>query len=34
MIKKEEKANVIAAVWGTKWIKFLAALAFFHQDYI
>ena len=31
-IKTEEKAKVVAAVWGTELIKFLAALAFFHQD--
>ena len=31
-IKTEEKAKVVAGVWGTKFIKFLAALAIFHQD--
>ena len=28
----EEKAKVVAAVWGTKFIKFLAALALLLQD--
>ena len=27
MIKTEEKAKVVAAVWGTEFNKFLAALA-------
>ena len=31
-IKTEEKAKVIAAVWGKELIQFLAALAIFHQD--
>ena len=30
----EEKAKVVAAVWGTEFIQFLAALAIFHQDYM
>ena len=30
-INTEEKAKVVAAVWGTEFIKFLAALAIFHQ---
>ena len=29
-IKTEEKAKIIAAVWGTEWIQFLAALAILH----
>ena len=29
-INTEEKAKVVAAVWGTKFIKFLAALAVLH----
>ena len=33
-IKTEEKAKVVAAVWGTELIQFLAALAFLHQDYL
>ena len=28
----EEKANVVAAVWGTEFIKFHAALQIYHQD--
>ena len=28
----EEKAKVVAAVWGTELIQFLAALAILHQD--
>ena len=32
-VKTEEKAKVVAAVWGTEFIQFLAALAVFHQDY-
>ena len=28
----EEKAKVVAAVWGTEIMKFLAALDIFHQD--
>ena len=31
-IKTEEKAKVIAALWGTELIPFLATLAIFHQD--
>ena len=31
-IDTEEKAKVVAAVWGPKLIKFLAALAILHQD--
>ena len=31
-MKTEEKAKVVAAVWGTEMIQFLAALAIFHQD--
>ena len=31
-IKTEEKAKVVAAVWGTECILFLAVLAFIHQD--
>ena len=31
-INTKEKANVVAAVWGTELIQFLAALAIFHQD--
>ena len=31
-VKTEEKAKVIAAVWGTKLIQFLAASAIFHKD--
>ena len=31
-INTEEKANVVAAVWGTEFIQFLAAQATFHQD--
>ena len=27
-----DKAKVIAAVWGTKFIEFLAALAIFHHN--
>ena len=29
-IKTEEKAKVVAAVWGTEFIQFLAALAILH----
>ena len=29
-IKTEEKAKVIASVWGEEFIKFLAALAVLH----
>ena len=34
-IKTEEKAKVVAAVWGTELIQFLAALAiiFFEDDF-
>ena len=31
-IKTEEKAKVVAAVWGTELIQFLAALAISPQD--
>ena len=31
-IKTEENAKVVAAVWGTEFIKFLAALDIFNQD--
>ena len=31
-IKTEAKAKVVAGVWGTEWIQFLAALDIFHQD--
>ena len=31
-IKTEKKTKVVAAVWGTELIQFLAALVFFHQD--
>ena len=31
-VKTEEKAKVVAAVWGKQQIQFLAALAFFHLD--
>ena len=31
-INTEEKATVVAAVWGTELIKFLAALAILHHD--
>ena len=31
-IYAEEKANVVAVVWGTELIQFLAALAIFPQD--
>ena len=30
MIKTEEKAKVVAAVQGTSFVQFLAALAFMH----
>ena len=29
-VRTEEKAKVVAAVWGTELIKFLAALVFLH----
>ena len=32
MINTEEKANVVAAAWGTEWIQFFAAQAILHQD--
>ena len=32
MINTEEKAKVVAAVWETEVIKFLAGLAISHQD--
>ena len=28
----EEKAKVVAAVWGTEFIQFLAVLAVLHKD--
>ena len=31
-IKTEEMAKVVAAVWGTELIQFLASLAISHQD--
>ena len=31
-IYTEEKAKVVAAVWGTECIQFLATLAVLHQD--
>ena len=31
-IKKEEKAKVVATVWGTELIQFLAALDIFHKE--
>ena len=31
-IYSEEKANVVAAVWGTEFIKFLATQDFLHKD--
>ena len=31
-MKTEEKAKVVASVWGTEFIKFLAALAILYQD--
>ena len=31
-INTEEKAKVVAAVWETELIQFLAALGIFHQD--
>ena len=31
-INTGEKAKVVAAVWGTEFIQFLAALAILHQD--
>ena len=31
-IKTEEKAKIVAAVWGTEFIQFLAAKAVLHQD--
>ena len=31
-IKKEDKGKVVAAVWGTELIQFLAALAILHQQ--
>ena len=31
-MNKEEKAKVVAAVWGKKFIQFLAAIATFHLD--
>ena len=31
-MKTEEKAKVVAAVWGTEFMEFLATLAIFHQN--
>ena len=31
-IKTEEKARVVAAVWGTELIQFIAALTILHED--
>ena len=31
-IYTEEKANVVAAIWGTEFIQFLVALAIMHQN--
>ena len=31
-IKIEEKAKVVASIWGTEFIPFLAALTIFYQD--
>ena len=31
-METEEKAKVVAAVWWTEFIKFLAELAILHQD--
>ena len=31
-LQKEEKAKVVAAVWGMELIQFLAPLAILHQD--
>ena len=31
-IKTEKKATVVAAVWGTELVRFLAVLAILHQD--
>ena len=31
-ISTEEKANVVAAVWGTEFIPFFAALAILRKD--
>ena len=31
-IKTEEKAKVVASVWGSELFQLLAALAIFHQD--
>ena len=31
-IRTEEKAKVVAAVWWTEFIQFLARLAILHQD--
>ena len=33
-IYTEEKGKVVATVWGTEFIKFLAALAILHWDYV
>ena len=31
-IKTEEKAKIVAVVWGTELIQFIVGLAFLHQD--
>ena len=31
-VKTEEKAKIVAAIWGTEFIQFLAAVAVLHQD--
>ena len=31
-MKTEEKAKIVAAIWGTEFIQFLAAVAVLHQD--
>ena len=31
-LKTEEKANVVAAVWGTEFLQFIVALAVLHED--
>ena len=33
-IYTEEKAKVVAAVWGTELIQFLATLQIYRQDYL
>ena len=32
IIYTEENAKVVSAIWGTKWIQFIATLAVLHQD--